>query len=154
MDISKYTKLPILPTNRKVILKPMSRETKTATGIIIPEAAQDKMYKAEVCAFAIDCRFAINNDGKKIDLPEEIKVGSKILYSKYNETNINIDGSEYLLISDLDVLGIFLDEETAKEATVEGKGHDAGVVISDDATAVERNEALGKGEEHVMTVDM
>ena len=78
----------------KVLVKPTEAETKTASGIIIVDSAKEKpLYGVVVLVGAA-----------KKDEPVEVAVGDKVLYGKYAGTEINIDGEDYLLINQSDVL--------------------------------------------------
>ena len=78
----------------KVLVKPSAAEEKTASGIIIPETAKEKPQNGKVVMVGAD----------KKDEPMEIKVGDQVLYGKFGGQELNIDGEDYLLISQSDVL--------------------------------------------------
>ncbi|MGM0376010.1 MAG: co-chaperone GroES [Bacteroidota bacterium] len=80
----------------KVLVKPQQAEEKTSTGIIIPDSAQEKPQQGEVVLTGAD----------KKDEPMEVKVGDTVLYGKFAGTELNIDGEDYLLISQNDILYI------------------------------------------------
>jgi chaperonin GroES len=80
----------------KVLVKPQPAEEKTSSGIIIPDSAKEKPVKGEVVLTGAD----------KKDEPMEVKVGDTVLYGKYAGTELNIDGEDYLLISQNDILYI------------------------------------------------
>ncbi|MDA3818832.1 MAG: co-chaperone GroES [Prolixibacteraceae bacterium] len=80
----------------KILLEPMAAEEKTTSGIIIPDSAKEKPQVAKV---------VMVGDSKK-DEPMEVKVGDTVYYGKYAGAELNIDGSDYLLISQSDVLYI------------------------------------------------
>ena len=80
----------------KILIEPTAAEEKTASGIIIPETAKEKPQQGVVIMVG---------DSKK-DEPMEVKVGETVLYGKYGGQELTIDGSEYLLISQSDVLYI------------------------------------------------
>jgi chaperonin GroES len=84
------------PLAGKVLVKPKEAELKTAGGIIIPDSAKEKPLQGEVVAVGI---------AKKDDVVE-VKIGDKVLYGKYSGTEINIDGTDYLLINQSDILYI------------------------------------------------
>jgi chaperonin GroES len=80
----------------KIIVEPVEAETKTASGIIIPDTAQEKPQKGIVVA-----------TGKgKHDEPMEIKVGDTVLFGKYSGTELHIDEKKYLVMNQSDVLVI------------------------------------------------
>jgi chaperonin GroES len=80
----------------------MAEEEKTAGGIIIPDTAKEKPQRGEVVATG---NGRITEDGKT--LPLEVKAGDKVLFSKYSGTELKLDGKEYLMIREEDVLGVF-----------------------------------------------
>jgi chaperonin GroES len=80
----------------KVLVKPPAAEEKTSSGIIIPDSAKEKPQKGEVVLVGAD----------KKDEPMQVKPGDVVLYGKYAGTELNIDGEDYLLISQNDILYI------------------------------------------------
>ena len=94
-------KLKIRPLHDRIIVKRLAEEQKTKGGIIIPDSAKEKPQEAEVLAVG---------NGKVIEggkvMPLEVKVGDRVLFSKYSGTEIKIDGSEYLIIKEDDVQAI------------------------------------------------
>lgn len=80
----------------KVLVKPSAAEEKTASGIIIPETAKEKPQHGEVLMVG----------SEKKDEPMEIAVGDQVLYGKFAGQELNIDGEDFLLISQSDVLFI------------------------------------------------
>ncbi|HHT53127.1 MAG TPA: co-chaperone GroES [Bacteroidales bacterium] len=88
--------LNIKPLADRVIIAPAEAEQKTAGGIIIPDTAKEKPQKGEVVAVG---------PGKK-DEPMTLKVGNKVLYGKYAGTELNVDGENYLIMRESDVLAI------------------------------------------------
>jgi chaperonin GroES len=85
----------------RILLKPMEAEQKTAGGIIIPDNAKEKPQKGEVIAVGPG---KTNDKGQKIEMT--LKKGDKILYGKYSGTEITIEGQEYLIVRESDVLAI------------------------------------------------
>ena len=88
--------LNITPLHDRVIVKPAAAEEKTAGGIIIPDTAKEKPQKGLVVAAG---------PGKK-DEPVTVKVGDTVLYGKYAGTEISVEGGEYLIMSESDILAI------------------------------------------------
>jgi chaperonin GroES len=86
----------VKPLADRVLVKPADVEQKTAAGIIIPDTAKEKPMKGEVVAVG---------NGKK-DEPMSVKVGDSVLYGKYSGTEINIDGTEYLIMKESDIYAI------------------------------------------------
>jgi len=89
--------LNILPLADRVVVEPAPAEQKTKLGIIIPDTAKEKPQKGTVVAVG---------PGKK-DEPLTLKVGDIVLYGKYAGTEISIDGSDYLIMRESDVLARF-----------------------------------------------
>lgn len=86
----------IKPLGDRVLVEPAQAETKTASGIIIPDTAKEKPQKGTVIAVG---------DGKK-DEPMTVKPGDQVLYGKYSGTEINIDGAEYLIMRESDIYAV------------------------------------------------
>jgi chaperonin GroES len=91
----------VKPMEDRIVVKPMDAEQKTAGGIIIPDNAKEKPQKGEVVAVGPG---KVNDKGQKIEMT--LKKGDKILYGKYSGTEITIDGKEYLIVRESDVLAI------------------------------------------------
>ncbi|MDW7693516.1 co-chaperone GroES [Flammeovirgaceae bacterium SG7u.111] len=86
----------IQPLADRVLVLPAPAEEKTASGIIIPDTAKEKPQKGEVVAVG---------QGKK-DEPLTVKVGNSVLYGKYSGTEINVDGTDYLIMRESDIFAI------------------------------------------------
>lgn len=95
------TSVSVKPLHDRLLIQRLSEEEKTAGGIYIPETAKEKPQKGEVVAVGSG---KTNEGGKHI--PLEVKNGDKILFSKYSGTELKLDGKEYLMIREDDVLGI------------------------------------------------
>ena len=94
-------KLHIRPLHDRLIVKRLSEESKSKGGIIIPDTAKEKPQEGEVIAIG---NGKVLEDGKK--LPLDVKVGDKILFSKYSGTEIKIEGEEYLIMKESDIYAI------------------------------------------------
>lgn len=90
------TKVNLKPLADRVVIKPAIAEEKTAGGIIIPDTAREKPQKGQIVAVG---------DGKK-DEPLTVKVGDNVLYGKYAGTEITIEGDDYLIMRESDVVAI------------------------------------------------
>lgn len=86
----------ITPLHDRVIIKPAAAEQKSAGGIIIPDTAKEKPQRGEVIAVG---------PGKPEE-PTTVKAGDKVLYGKYAGTELNIEGVEYLIMRESDILAI------------------------------------------------
>ncbi|HJH59478.1 MAG TPA: co-chaperone GroES [Bacteroidetes bacterium] len=88
--------LNIKPLADRVLVEPLEAETKTASGIIIPDSAKEKPQQGVVIAVGA---------GKK-DEPMTVKVGDKVLYGKYSGNEISVDGKKYLIMHESDIFAI------------------------------------------------
>jgi len=91
----------VKPLADRVIVKALEAEEKTAGGIIIPDNAKEKPQKGEVVAVGPG---KIADNGEKIAM--EVKKGDKVLYGKYAGTEVTIDGKEYLIMRESDILAV------------------------------------------------
>jgi chaperonin GroES len=91
----------IKPLEDRVILKPMEAEEKTSGGIIIPDNAKEKPQKGEVIATGPG---KVSDKGEKITMT--LKKGDTVLYGKYSGTEVTVDGTDYLIVRESDVLAI------------------------------------------------
>lgn len=92
----------IIPLQDRMLVKRIEQETKTKGGIIIPDTAQnEKPTEGEVIAVGSGAR---DQSGKLI--PLDVKVGDKILFAKWGGNEIKIEGEDYLIIKESDVLAI------------------------------------------------
>ena len=93
--------LKIKPLADRVLIEPMAAETKTASGIIIPDNAKEKPQKGKVVAVGSGTKA---EDGSVT--PLDVKSGDKILFGKWSGTEVTVDGKELLIMKESDVLGI------------------------------------------------
>ena len=91
----------IRPLHDRIIVKRLKEEEKTKGGIIIPDTAKEKPIEGEVIAVG---KGRIADDGKVIKL--DVKVGDRVLFSKYGGTEVKIEGEDYLIMREDDILGI------------------------------------------------
>jgi chaperonin GroES len=91
----------IRPLQDRIIVKRLEEEEKTAGGIIIPDAAKEKPMQGEVMAAG---KGKVNENGKVN--PLDVKVGDKILFGKYAGTEVKINGEDFLIMREDDVLGV------------------------------------------------
>jgi chaperonin GroES len=90
------SKLNIKPLADRVLVEPAAAETKTSSGIIIPDTAKEKPQKGNIVAVG---------PGTK-DNPITVKVGDIVLYGKYSGTELNHEGKDYLIMKENDILAI------------------------------------------------
>ena len=91
----------IRPLHDRIIVERLEEETTTASGIIIPDSAKEKPMQGDVVAVGKGKK---TEDGKV--LPLDVKVGDKVLFGKYSGTEIKIEGKEFLMMREDDVLGV------------------------------------------------
>jgi chaperonin GroES len=90
----------IKPLADRVVVRPIEREETTKGGIVIPDTAKERPQEGEVVAVGP----GKYEDGKRV--PMEVKVGDRVLFAKYGGTEIKIDGDEYLVLRESDILAI------------------------------------------------
>lgn len=90
------SKINIKPLSDRVLVEPHPAEKTTASGLIIPDSAKEKQQKGNVVA--------VGNGTK--DEPMTVKVGDTVLYGKYSGTELILDGTEYLIMRESDILAI------------------------------------------------
>ena len=95
------TDIKVRPLHDRILVRRMEEETTTAGGIIIPDTAKEKPQRGEIVATG---NGRITEDGKVLGL--EVKAGDKVLFSKYAGTELKLDGHDYLMMREEDVLGI------------------------------------------------
>ena len=86
----------VKPLADRVLVEPAMAETKTSGGIIIPDTAKEKPQKGQVVAVG----------SGKVDEPMTVKIGDTVLYGKYAGTEINVEGTDYLIMRESDILAI------------------------------------------------
>ena len=89
------------PRGDRIVVKVRSREEKTKGGIVLPDTAKEKPTEGEVIAVGTG---KVLDNGQK--LPIEVKVGDRIIFSKYAGTEVKLDGEDYVIFSERDVLAI------------------------------------------------
>ena len=97
------------PLHDRVVVKRIDAEEKTSGGIIIPDTAKEKPSQGEVIAVGKGGR---DEAGKLI--PIDVKVGERVLFGKWSGTEVKIDGVDYLIMKESDIMGV-LDAEVARK---------------------------------------
>jgi chaperonin GroES len=92
----------VRPLHDRILVKRMAEEEKTAGGLFIPDTAKEKPQKGEIVAAG---KGRITEDGKT--LPLEVRIGDKVLFSKYAGTELKLNGEEFLMMREEDILGIY-----------------------------------------------
>ena len=98
--MSTATKVAIKPLEDRIVVQANDAESTTASGLVIPDTAKEKPQEGTVLAVGPG-RF---EDGNRV--PLDVKVGDKVLYSKYGGTEVKYSGEEYLVLSARDVLAV------------------------------------------------
>lgn len=91
----------VRPLHDRILVRRTAEEEKTAGGLFIPDTAKEKPQKGEIIAAG---KGRITEDGKI--LPLEVKVGDKVLFSKYAGTELKLHGEEFLMMREEDILGV------------------------------------------------
>jgi len=94
-------KLKFRPLHDRVVVKRIDAEAKTKGGIIIPDTAKEKPQEGEIVAVGAGAR---DENGKLV--PLDVKAGDRILFGKWSGTEIKLDGVEYLIMKESDIMGI------------------------------------------------
>lgn len=89
------------PLGDRIVVKVLTREEKTKGGIVLPDTAKEKPTEGEVVAVGTG---KVLDNGQKI--PLEVKVGDRIIFSKYAGTEIKVEGDDFVIFSERDVLAI------------------------------------------------
>jgi chaperonin GroES len=97
------------PLHDRVVVKRIEAEEKTAGGIIIPDTAKEKPQQGEVVSVGPGGR---DEAGKLI--PIDVKPGDRVLFGKWSGTEVKLDGVEYLIMKESDIMGV-LEEQAAKK---------------------------------------
>jgi len=93
--------MKLRPLQDRILVQRVEEEAKTKGGIIIPDTAKEKPAEGKVVAVG---NGKVGDDGNRVAL--EIKVGDRILFGKYSGTEVKIEGEEYLIMREDDVLGV------------------------------------------------
>ena len=93
--------MKIRPLNDRLLVKRLEEEGKTAGGIIIPDSAKEKPAEGQVVAVGPG---KVNDQGERVAL--QLKEGDRVLFSKYGGTDVNLDGGDFLIMREDDILGI------------------------------------------------
>ena len=99
------------PLHDRVVVRRIHAEEKTAGGIIIPDTAKEKPIEGEVVAAGPGAR---NERGELV--PLDLKRGDRVLFGKWSGTEIKIDGEEFLIMKESDVLGVVEEKQSMKRA--------------------------------------
>ncbi len=93
--------LNVKPLADRVLIKPMAKEEVTKGGIVIPDTAKEKPQEGEVVAVGLG---RVDDKGVRIAL--EVKKGDRVIYAKYAGTEIKVEGDEYIILRESDILAV------------------------------------------------
>jgi chaperonin GroES len=93
--------MKIRPLNDRILVKRLEEEEKTAGGIIIPDSAKEKPAEGEIVAVGPG---KLNDAGERVAM--DVKQGDRVLFSKYGGTDVKLDGEDYLIMREDDILGV------------------------------------------------
>jgi chaperonin GroES len=99
------------PLHDRVVVKRIDAEEKSSGGIIIPDTAKEKPSQGEVIAVGPGGR---DEAGKLV--PLDVQVGNRVLFGKWSGTEVKIDGVEYLIMKESDIMGVLEETQTKKKA--------------------------------------
>ena len=99
------------PLHDRVVIRRLEGEDKTKGGIIIPDTVKEKPQEGEVVAVGPGAR---DESGKLV--PLDLKAGDRVLFGKWSGTEVKIDGVEYLIMKESDIMGVLFEAEARKKA--------------------------------------
>jgi chaperonin GroES len=99
------------PLHDRVVVKRIDAEEKSAGGIIIPDSAREKPSQGEIIAVGPGGR---DETGKLV--PLDVQVGNRVLFGKWSGTEVKIDGVEYLIMKESDIMGVLEETQAKKKA--------------------------------------
>ena len=95
--------MQIKPLHDRVLVEPLDAEEKTAGGIIIPDTAKEKPMEGKIVAVGNGSK---NDEGKVA--PLDVKTGDRILYGKWSGTEVKVDGDDFLIMKESDIMGVIV----------------------------------------------
>jgi len=95
------SEVKVRPLHDRILVRRVTEDEKTTGGIIIPESAKEKPQRGEIVAVG---KGRITDDGKT--MPLDVKAGDRILFGKYSGTEFKLDGKEFLMMREEDILGV------------------------------------------------
>src|SRR5690606_22859882 len=99
--IRRDISMKLVPLGDRVVVKPIEQEEKTKGGIVLPDTAKEKPQEGEVLAVGSG---RLLENGQRV--PLEVKVGDRVVFSKYGGTEIKLDGETYIILRESDILAI------------------------------------------------
>ena len=99
------------PLHDRVLVKRTEEEEKTSGGIIIPDTAKEKPSQGEVISVGPGAR---DENGKRVE--PDVKVGDRILFGKWSGTEVKVDGTDYLIMKESDIMGVIEGSQAGQKA--------------------------------------
>ena len=99
------------PLHDRILVRRIEADEKTAGGIIIPDTAKEKPQQGEVVAVGPGGR----DESRKL-IPLDVKAGDRVLFGKWSGTEVKIDGTEYLIMKESDIMGVLVQEAARRKA--------------------------------------
>lgn len=99
-------KMKLQPLFDNVLIKPLEAEEKTASGIILPDSAKEKPQIGEVMAVGPGKSCCCDDDDKECSAAMVVKVGQKVMYKKWGGNEVKVDGAEWQIVEQKDILAI------------------------------------------------
>ncbi|MFQ5382223.1 MAG: co-chaperone GroES [Dehalococcoidia bacterium] len=99
MAAKAKAKTKLIPLADRIVITPLKQEEVTASGLVIPDTAKEKPQQGEVIAVGPG---RMDDNGKRV--PIDLASGDRILYAKYTGTEIKLDGSDYIVLNEKDIL--------------------------------------------------
>lgn len=93
--------MKVIPLNDKIVVERMEADSKTAGGIILPDTAKEKPRQGKILALG---EGKLLDDGKRASF--QVKVGDRVLFTSYSGSEVTVDGSEYLIMTEDDILAV------------------------------------------------
>jgi chaperonin GroES len=93
--------MKVIPLNDKIVVERMEADSKTAGGIILPDTAKEKPRQGKILALG---EGKMLDDGKRASF--QVKVGDRVLFTSYSGSEVTVDGSEYLIMTEDDILAV------------------------------------------------
>jgi chaperonin GroES len=110
-ELLRRTAMKFRPLHDRVVIKRIEAEEKTTGGIIIPDTAKEKPQEGEVIAVGPGGR---DESGKLI--PIDVKVGDRVLFGKWSGTEVKLDGVEYIIMKESDLMGVLVEAGGSRKA--------------------------------------
>lgn len=98
--MAKNQKINFQPLHDYVLIEPLEEETRTPSGILLPDNAKEKPQEGKVLAVGT----GIDHEGKKVEVP--VKIGDKVIYKKWGGNEVKVEGKELLLVKSEDIIAL------------------------------------------------